>query len=144
MRCDLRPVKHTLHNVYTPVVDPFDLYGSTRGLYGPLRCGCIGQPSECWHPSAIKRTSYGVNFSPEILIKRKWIQFQLAGDSSYPSSSWPSENDQKVGWNPRKIGLSSSQRRVRVIEVLLQLNNAQESFFIGHSVMSQASVSKRG
>ena len=26
-----------------PVVDPFDPYGSTHGLYGPLRCGCIGQ-----------------------------------------------------------------------------------------------------
>ena len=25
------------------LIDP---YGSTHGLYGPLRCGCIGQPSE--------------------------------------------------------------------------------------------------
>ena len=62
MRCDLRTVKHTLQTTYpfcrsvrsvqntlyrpyTPVVDPFDPYGSTHGLYGPLRCGCIGQPS---------------------------------------------------------------------------------------------------
>ena len=36
---------NTLYRTYTPVVDPFDPYGSTHDLYGPLRCGCIGQPS---------------------------------------------------------------------------------------------------
>ena len=42
MTCDLRTVKHSLQTLY-PFVDPFDPYGSTHGLYGPLRCGCIGQ-----------------------------------------------------------------------------------------------------
>ena len=42
-----------------------------------------------WHPSGVTRTrvsSCRVNFS-EILNKKKGILFELAGNSSYPSSS---------------------------------------------------------
>ena len=40
--------------------------------------------------------------------KENEILFDLAGNSSYSSSSKPSKNDRKVGWNPREIRLSSS------------------------------------
>ena len=30
-----------------PFFSPYGPYGSYLGLYGPLQCGCIGQPSFC-------------------------------------------------------------------------------------------------
>ena len=48
----------------------------------------------------------GVNFI-EILIKKNEIEFELAGNSIDPSSSYPSKRDQKVGSNPREMGLGS-------------------------------------
>ena len=44
-----------------------------------------------WHPSGVTRSTIrviGVNFS-EFLIKENEIEFELAGNSSYPSSSKP-------------------------------------------------------
>ena len=47
----------------------------------------------------------GVTFS--VVLTRERKVSSIAGNSSYPSSIWPSKNDCKVGWNPREIGLSS-------------------------------------
>ena len=50
-----------------------------------------------WHPTGVTRTSVSscrVNFS-EILNKKKGILFELAGNSSYPSSSQRSEMTEK-------------------------------------------------
>ena len=65
--CHENITDHTLYRPYTPVVDPFDPYGSTHGLYRPLRCGCIGQPSlyiDFIHANLTLITHFGMNSVP--------------------------------------------------------------------------------
>ena len=69
-----------------------------------------------WHPSGVKRTRIrviGVIFS-YFLIKGKEFQFELAGNSRYPTKS-----------DPREKGLKSSERGVRVMGILVQYNWAK-------------------
>ena len=45
--------RYNIQTVY-PFFDPYGPYGSTHGLYGPLLCGCFGQPSSLQGTKSLK------------------------------------------------------------------------------------------